>query len=284
MTLNEAILEYKDYMHQREKSLKTIEGYMQDLNYFRKWLEKEWNGPVYMEDLSFNDVGSFLRYLKEEKNYKAASRKRMSSALKMFFRFAWKRKFCSEDIASEIEDVKCIPKEREYMTEEEALEFISNIRHKVVKVLAYTLFYTGMRLSEALSLTDADVDMKNCWINIRMGKGGKSRKVPICSKLKTILADYMQWKAEGTRFFATSKTGALSKARVQSAIRETREKTGTKKNITAHVFRHSFASELVKRDVNIVSISKLLGHSNLKTTSIYTHASDEQLKEAIKVL
>lgn len=94
----------------------------------------------------------------------------------------------------------------------------------------------------------------------------------------------MQWKAEGTRFFATSKTRALSKARVQLAIRETREKTGTKKNITAHVFRNSFASKLVKRDVNIVSISKLLEHSNLKTTSIYTHASDEKLKEAIKVL
>ena len=284
MLLEKVFPDYELYMEHKERSPMTITGYMQDMNFFKKWLEKEWNGPVYLEDLTFKDAEDFLRYLKEERNYKPASRKRAAVALKAFFKYAWKRELCSEDIASQIESVKCVPKEREYLTEEEALDFIKEIQHPLIEVFTKTLFYTGLRLSEALSLTVDDVDLESGWINIRHGKGNKPRKVPICKKLEAVLKDYVEWRADSPKFFATQKTGSLSTARVQAVIRETRKRIGAKKHITAHMFRHSFASQLVKKDVNIVSISKLLGHSNLKTTSIYTHASKEQLLEAISVL
>lgn len=284
MKFDDAIKEYEIYMEHQEKSPKTIAGYLQDLNFFRKWLEKEWNGPVFLEDVNFRDVEKFLKSLKEERNYKPASRKRISVSIKMFFKYAWKKKLCIQDIASEIDAVKYVPSEREYLTEEEALNFIKEIRHPVVKVLTTTLLYTGMRISEALSLTTEDVDLVNGWINVRNGKGNKTRKIPICKKLERELKDYMMWRVESEQFFATEKTRALSIGRVQSIIKETRTRLGIKKHITAHVFRHSFASQLVKKDANIVSISKLLGHSNLKTTSIYTHVSKEQLIDTINLL
>lgn len=284
MILEKALQSYKLSMEQQEKSPRTVTGYMQDLNFFRKWLEKEWNGPVYLEDIEFKDVDKFVRHLKEEKDYKPASRKRVSVALRMFFRYAWKKKMCIEDIATQIEDVKCIPNERDYLTEKEALDFIKEIDHPLVKVFTITLLYTGMRLSEALSLTPEDVDMESQWIHVRQGKGNKSRKIPISKKLESELIDYIEWRVDSNQFFATEKTGALSIGRVQTVIRETRERLGSKKQITAHMFRHSFASQLVKKDVNIVSLSKLLGHSNLKTTSIYTHVSSDQLVDAINML
>ncbi|MGF7184420.1 integrase/recombinase XerD [Desulfitispora alkaliphila] len=284
MILEKVLENYKLNMQQQEKSQKTISGYTQDLNLFRKWLEKEWNGPVYLEDISFKDVETFLRYLREERNYKPASRKRMSISLKMFFQYAWKRKLIEDDISLKIENVRCVQEEREYLTEEEALDFIKEIRHPVVRVFTTTLLYTGLRISEALALTLEDVDLDSSWINVKQGKGRKPRKVPISDKLKPILEDYLKWRVESPQFFATEKTGTLSVGRVQAIIKETRKRMGLKKHVTAHVFRHSFASQLVKNDVNIVSISKLLGHSNLKTTSIYTHTSREQLVEAIKSL
>lgn len=284
MFLEDAIMEYKSYMEQQEKSEKTVSGYTLDLKFFKKWLEKEWNGPVCLEDLEFEDVEHFLKFLKVKRDYKPASRKRVSVAVKMFFKYAWKKRICKDDIASQIEDIKCVQKEREYLTQEEALSFIKEIRHPVVRVFASTLFYTGMRISEALALTPEDVDLRSNWILIRNGKGNKARKIPICKKLKELLEDYVQWRVESNQFFATPKTGGISIGRVQAIIKETRKRLGITKQITAHVFRHSFASELVKKDVNIVSISKLLGHSNLKTTSIYTHTSSEQLEEAINVL
>ncbi|NLI90546.1 MAG: tyrosine-type recombinase/integrase [Epulopiscium sp.] len=284
MILEKALESYKLNMEQQEKSPRTVSGYMQDLSFFRKWLEEEWNGPVYLEDIEFKDVDKFVRYLKEERDYKPASRKRMSVALKMFFKYAWKKKLCAEDIASQIEGVKCIPNERDYLTEEEALAFIKEIGHPLVEIFTTTLFYTGMRISEALSLTLDDVDINGGWIHVREGKGRKSRKIPICKKLEIKLTDYMEWRVHSNKFFATEKTGGLSAGRVQAIIRETRIRLGCKKQVTAHMFRHSFASQLVKNDVNIVSLSKLLGHSNLKTTSIYTHVSKEQLVDAINML
>lgn len=284
LILERALQSYKLNLKQQEKSPRTVTGYMQDLNFFRKWLEREWNGPVYLEDVEYKDVEKFLWYLKDEKDYKPSSRKRVSVALRMFFRYAWKRQICEEDIASQIEGIKCTPNEREYLTEKEALDFIEAIDHKLIKVFTTTLFYTGLRLSEALSLTPEDVDLESGWISLRHGKGDKSRKIPISSKLEKELKDYMKWRVDSDQFFATEKTGGLSKGRVQAVIRETRERLGCKKQITAHMFRHSFASELVRNDVNIVSLSKLLGHSDLKTTSIYTHVSNDQLVDAINML
>lgn len=284
MLLEMALKEYKVYMFQQEKSPKTITGYMQDLNFFRKWLEKEYNGPVYLEDVTFDEIEKFLTHLKVEKMYKPASRKRVSASIKMFYKYSWKRKLCPEDLASQIEDIKTVPKERDYLTEEEALDFIKAIKHPVVRVFTTTLFYTGVRVSEALALRPEDVSINTGWIHVKNGKGSKSRNIPISEKLKRVLADYEQWRTDSQQYFATEKTGALSIGRVQAIIKETREELGSKKHITAHVFRHSFASQLVKKDVNIVSISKLLGHSSLKTTSIYTHASNNQLIDAIKML
>lgn len=284
MILQSALSEYKVYMYQQEKSPKTIAGYMQDLNFFRKWLEKEINGPVYLEDITFEDIEKFLTHLKIEKSYKPASRKRVSASIKMFYKYAWKRKMCPEDLASQVEDIKCVPKERDYLTEEEALSFIKAIKHPVVRVFTTTLFYTGVRVSEALALRPEDVNLNSGWIHVKNGKGNKSRNIPISDKLKRVLMDYEQWRVDSNQYFATEKTGALSIGRVQAIIKETRESLGCEKHITAHVFRHSFASQLVKKDVNIVSISKLLGHSSLKTTSIYTHTSKEQLVDAIRML
>jgi len=284
MILQSVLSDYKVYMYQQEKSPRTITGYMQDLNFFRKWLEKEFNGPVYLEEITFEDIEKFLTHLKVEKDYKPASRKRISASIKMFYKYAWKRNMCPEDLASKIENVKYVPKERDYLTEEEALSFIKAIKHPVVQVFTTTLFYTGVRVSEALALTPEDVDLNLGWIRIKNGKGNKFRRIPICHKLKKVLLDYEQWRVDSHQYFATEKTGSLSIGRVQAIIRETRENLGCKKHITAHIFRHSFASQLVKNDVNIVSISKLLGHSSLKTTSIYTHASDEQLVDAVRML
>ncbi len=285
MLMVNAMDEYRQVLNQQEKSPKTIQGYLQDLQFFKSWLEKQWNGPVFLEDTSFSDVEAFLSYLKESLDYQPASRRRITSAFKSFYRFAWKRKLHKEDIASDIEDIKYTPTEREYLTEEEALQFIAAINHPLVQIFTTTLFYTGMRISEALALEEDDVDIQGGWITIRQGKGRKTRRIPICKTLREKLIDYLEWRVPETRqFFATKKTGGLSLTTVQSSIKETRERLGDSKKITAHVFRHSFASELVKKDVNIVSISRLLGHSNLKTTSVYTHVAQDQLVDAVMTL
>uniref|UniRef100_UPI0012FD104B tyrosine-type recombinase/integrase n=2 Tax=Bacillati TaxID=1783272 RepID=UPI0012FD104B len=91
-------------------------------------------------------------------------------------------------------------------------------------------------------------------------------------------------ETESPLFFCTKKTGKLSPVYVNRIISQAVNELGWKKKVTAHILRHSFASRLVKKDVNLVQIQKLLGHSSLNVTSIYTHTDLEQLSEAINTL
>lgn len=284
MLFQEHISRFVDDLKALGRSPATIAGYTQDLSFFEKWLQKHFNCQAFTEDITLEDAEKFLLMLRVERQYKPSSMKRMHIALKMFFQLAWKKKWCTVDIALEIKPVRIPQKERDYMVEEEVMEFVAKMKHKLGKVVVLTLYYSGLRIAEALALDVDDVDMKNRKIYVRNGKGNKSRTIPMADKLYGILTEYCEWRVNSNEFFATEKTGRLSKVRVQALVRETRRALGWKRTITPHSFRHSFASRLVEKNVNIVSVSKLLGHSDLKTTSIYTHSSMSQLEEAVDVL
>ncbi len=284
MLFQEHISLFVDDLKALGRSKATITGYTQDLTFFEKWLQQQFNCQVFTEDIVLDDVEKFQLMLREERQYKPSSMKRMHIAQKKFFELAWKKKWCTVDLASEIKPVRIPQQERDYLTEREVMEFVGKMKHKLGKVVVITLFYSGLRIAEALALDVEDVDMEKKKIYVRSGKGNKSRTIPMSDKLYDILEDYCQWRVESNAFFATEKTGRLSKVRVQALVRETRRALGWKRTITPHSFRHSFASRLVEKNVNIVSVSKLLGHSDLKTTSIYTHASMSQLEEAVEAL
>lgn len=171
------------------------------------------------------------------------------------------------------------------MSEEEVSQFVAAIQHRLIQLAVQTLYFTGMRISECLHLQVADVDLEGNVIYVVNGKGSKDRKIPINSKLKELLIDYKDnWRVESEFFFATRISGTLSVTSVARVLRETTEALGWKKKVTAHILRHSFASKLVKNNVHLVKISKLLGHSSLKTTSIYVHSNLEDLQDAVNTM
>lgn len=284
MLFTQVLEEYKIYLKGIDKSKRTVEGYFQDLNFFQKWLQQKYNCPAYLDDITFEDVEEFLRILKDERNYKPASRKRVAASIKMLYRFTYKKKLSTEDIASQMEPIKVPQKEREYLKEEEVMSFVEAVEHKLAKVTIQTMFYAGLRVSECINLKVEEIDMEQKMLKVVEGKGGKNRTIPICQKLLEIFEDYNTWRVESDYFFATEKSGRFSKVRLEAIIRDTRKKLNLKKNVTAHTFRHSFASRLVAKNVNIVNISKLLGHSDIKVTSIYTHTDISQLQDAVNLM
>lgn len=281
MLITEVIQNFKNYLAGIERSKKTIEGYFYDLNFFSKWIDQKYNVPCYIEDVTIGDLEEFLVMLKEQRNYKPASRRRIVATLSMFYRFACKKGYCEKNVVDQLEPIKVTQIEREFLSEEDVLDFIDNVNHALCKVVIYTMFYAGLRISECVNLKVEHVDLQSRRIKVIAGKGNKNRTIPINEKLLTKLQEYEKWRYSSEYFFATSKTGQFSKVRISAIIRETKEKLGIEKKITAHTFRHSFASSLVSKDVNIVSISKLLGHSDIKVTSIYTHTNMDRLEADI---
>jgi site-specific recombinase XerD len=285
MLFMDAINQFGKYQANIERSSVTIKAYHEDLTLLNRHLQEKYNGPIYLEDITQKDVEDYLYYLKEVKGLQPISRKRVLGSMRSFFSYAFKSGWCDKNVTARLEPIKCQQKERQYLSEEEVMQFVNAIDHKLIRLVAQTLFYTGMRISECLNLQVEDVDLQEDLFHIRHGKGNKDRFVPINSKLKELLVDYKEnCRVVSENFFATRISGTLSETSVARVFRETTQALGWKKKVTPHVLRHSFASKLVQNDVHLVKISKLLGHSSLKTTSIYVHSQMEDLKDAVNTL
>lgn len=286
MLLNEAIKEFKYYITISNKSKETLKGYTKDMNAFQRFLEQKYNGPVYLEEIKVMDIEDYLYSLKLKK-LQSASRSRNLYTLRSFWSFAFKNKFCDSNLASVVESIKVNRKERTYLSEEEVEILLKNLEHPLINLVVKTLFFTGMRIGECINLKISDVDFKNKLIKIINGKGGKDRNIPINNKLMPVLESYLENdrdSIESSYFFATHKSGHLSGAYVNRVIDDTVKALGWDKQVSAHILRHSFASNLIKKGVNIVHVQKLLGHSNLKVTSIYTHANVDELSDSINMM
>ncbi|WP_438316098.1 tyrosine-type recombinase/integrase [Sporosarcina sp. FA9] len=273
------------YQANIERSPVTIKAYLGDISHLNGYLQEVYNAPIYLQDITQQDVENYLYHLKVEKNYQPVSRKRVLGTMRSFFSYAYKSEWCDKNVTAKLESIKCQQKERQYLTESKVFQFADAIEHKLIQLVARTLYFTGLRISECLNLQVEDVNLEENLIHVRHGKGNKDRNVPINSKLKELLVDYnANWRVTSDYFFATKISGTLSTTSVARVFRETTKSLGWKKTVSAHVLRHSFASKLVQNDVHLVKISKLLGHSSLKTTSIYVHSNMEDLKDAINTL
>ncbi|MBG9545512.1 recombinase [Cytobacillus firmus] len=274
-------------MAARNASPETLSGYTKDLEMTNRFLEQKYNGFVMLDDIKTQDLEDYLTMLRVERNYQPASVNRHLNTLRSFYKFAIRKGWTKENVVAPIDQLKAPKKERTYMDVKEYEELVQAVQHPTIKTVIQFLFYTGLRITECLSLTLEDVDLDKEIIFVEHGKGNKQRKVPISPKLMPILKTYLKTirpKTDSNYFFALAKTGRVSDVYVNRVLHETTRKLGWKKTITCHVLRHSFASNLVKNDVHIVHIQKLLGHADLKTTSVYVHANQEQLAQAIQLL
>lgn len=279
--------EFIEGMAARNASKETLSGYSKDLEMVSRFLEQRYNGFVMLDDIKTQDLEDYLIMLCVERNYQPASVNRHLNTLRSFYKYAVRKGWTKENVVAPIDQLKAPKKERTYMDVKEYEELVQAVNHPTIKTVIQFLFYTGLRITECLSLTLEDVDLDEETIFVEHGKGNKQRKVPISPKLKPILQTYLKSirpKTDSNYFFALAKTGRVSDVYVNRVLHETTRKLGWKKNITCHVLRHSFASNLVKNDVHIVHIQKLLGHADLKTTSVYVHANQEQLAQAIQSL
>lgn len=269
------------------RSEETISGYRKDLTFFARFLENKYNCEAYIDEITTNDIEDFLYFLKEKRGYAPASRSRNLHTLRSFFTYAHKKELVIRNVALSVERITIQHKERTYLTEEEINRLVHAIDHDLIRLVVRVLYMTGLRISECLNLSLDSVDLEHRVIHVIAGKGNKDRLIPISQRLLPHLTQYLNHERPKTSshlFFCTQKTGKLSSVYVNKEITEAVKRLGWKKKVTAHILRHSFASQLVKKEVNLVQIQKLLGHSSLKVTSIYTHTNLDQLSEAINTL
>jgi len=148
-------------------------------------------------------------------------------------------------------------------------------------LLMKTLFLTGVRVSEFVSIKVEDFYFDEQMILVQKGKGGKSRYVPILPELAQELQTHLNGRRIGYIFESNRHTKFTSR-RIQQIVKETAERAGITKKVHPHLLRHTVATFLLEKGMPLEQIQKFLGHSKIETTQIYAESSTEMMKEGFQ--
>ncbi len=154
------------------------------------------------------------------------------------------------------------------------IEITSNIKHKLIIKLLYG---TGLRVSEIVNLKKVGIEFDEDLIHVMLAKGKKDRFVKIPESIKEDLESFCRMNA-GKYLFESNRGGRLTKDTIQKIVSNSAKKAKIKKRVYPHLLRHSFATHLLEQGTDLRIIQKLLGHSDIKTTQIYTRISQASIK------
>ncbi len=191
-------------------------------------------------------------------------------AIKFFF-----KKVIKENI--EIPTIKRNKTLPSILTMEEVRKLIkstSNIKHKLIIKLLYGC---GLRASEVINLKKSNLNFEEGLIKVQLAKGKKDRFVKLPASISEELFAYIKI-LEGEILFPSNRGEKLTTATIQAILKNVSKKAEIKKRVYPHLLRHSFATHLLEQGTDLRIIQKLLGHSDIKTTQIYTQISQASIK------
>jgi site-specific recombinase XerD len=254
------ILKLKRELEIINSSKKTIKSYVYYVENFLEFAGKN--------KLNENTVKNFIQKEINKKDPSTVSSE--ISAIKFFF----KRVLNKELKLSHPKRNKHIP---DILTAKEVkrlIDFTTNIKHKLIIKLLYGC---GLRVSELRDLKRSDLNQEEGLIHIKLAKGRKDRFVKIPDSLKEELRNYVKI-SNSDNLFESQRGGKLTTSTIQKIVQNSAKKAGIKKRVYPHLLRHSFATHLLENGTDLRIIQKLLGHSDIKTTQIYTHISQANIK------
>ena len=241
----------------------TIDAYTYHIDKFDQFLEKK---PI--SDAMPEDIRNYQLHLIEIRKVGFSSINQAGCGLRFFFSVTISKPWHIDMIPYGKREHK-LPTVLGADEGNRLLQSTSYLKHRTFFM---TLYSAGLRLSEAANLKLSNIDSQRMQLNIRFGKGSKQRLVPLSPRLLKELRFY--WKVhKPTTFLFPGKTAdrPYAQTSVQKVIKVSARKAGIKKNVTPHTLRHSYATELLEAGVDILTISRLLGHSSIITTMIYLH-------------
>jgi integrase/recombinase XerD len=230
-------------------------------------------------------------YLAERKRsgLSASSIKLIVVALKIFFRFATAQGFIRRDPT----DSLTLPRIERYLPEtlnelqvEQLLESVDGraplgLRDRAILELLYA---SGLRIAELAGAKLENLNLEEGVVRV-IGKGNKTRLLPVGRKACAALATYLEQerpglvrRGTGSEVFLSTRGGRLTTVRIWQIVKAVARRSGLAANIYPHLLRHSFATHLLSNGADLRIIQELLGHADISTTQVYTHVDQQRLK------
>jgi integrase/recombinase XerD len=259
-------------LQRRNYAPTTVQTYLKILQNFSKHFRK---AP---DRLGAEEIRKYQVHLFRDRRLSGRTVAQHVAALRFFFVKTLKRAYLLEHAPMPKEE-KRLPV---VLSRQEVARLIHGTRRPMPRAMLMTLYGTGMRRSELVRLKVTDIDSQRMVIHIRNGKRGRDRSVPLSPRLLEALRDYARGMKLQTYLFPGSRgrrrvDRPISTKMVWRACREASERAGIRKPISPHSLRHSYATHLLEDGTDLYTIQLLLGHADLKHTTLYLHLSTRHL-------
>ncbi len=280
MLVREAVERFERGLIGQGASKNTVATYMRHLEAFKSLFDGK-----NVEEITAADINEFLFQTRLKADGSEKTPRTMNSiktALRAFFKSLPLLTNPAKDVK-----IKKVRIERDYLTEDEVRVLLSKVAGVRDRTIVAVFCFLGLRREEIVKLTVADMSSTSVRI---FGKGGVERDVPINSHMRQLFRDFLLWKkrngepVEATSpLFVSRKHNRLSVNAIYNLVRKW-TLTALGKELYPHSLRHSFASALVAKNVNIATIQRLMGHASISMTEVYLHISNELKLQAVEAL
>ena len=267
MNLQELMEKIRNELRLRNFSQKTIKSYLGCLRDYFGYIKVIKQEP---------DIELVKKYLLEKQDRGLSSRTTNLhlQAVKYFY-----REVCRSSININIKFAKTasrIPIVLSHAEIKKIISHIDNPKHKLIISLSYGC---GLRVSEIVSLRVKDIDLDELIIHIKGAKGNKDRLTIFPKRLKSNLAGLIAEKNANDFLLSSQLGGKLTERTAQIVFERGLRAAGIKKDATFHSLRHSFATHLLENGIDVRYVQELLGHTNIRTTQVYTKVTNPSLKK-----
>ena len=273
---------FYSYLDGKNYSPNTILNYKEDLEQFKSFCKDK-----SIKSIDYQFIRTYLSFLYDKK-YTAKSVSRHISSLKSFFKFLLRSEYIDTNPMLLISTPKVEKKLPNYINYNDLETILSipdrntplGLRNALILELLYS---SGVRVSELVNIKLKNIDFNNNRILI-FGKGSKERYVlygSVCSKL---LEEYLYKSrsvlTKDSEYLLVNKFGnKITDRAIRMIIEDVIKQSCLKLKVSPHTFRHTFATHLLNEGADLKIVQELLGHENIATTGVYTHVSNEHLKE-----
>jgi integrase/recombinase XerC len=275
----------------------TVSAYQSDLDQFFSFLNKREPGdfsPQIKEpsEITYQHIRSWMVEMMTDITARSVNRK--IATLRKYFKFLLREGLITTNPASKIQSPKTL-KHLPVIVEDTKLNallndgevFSDDFKGTRDKLVLETLFGTGIRLAELVTLKEQDINIYEGTIKV-LGKRNKERIIPIHHELKLLLVKYLDLKKNqnfnnnSATLLVTDKGSKAYPKLIYLIVQKYLSYISTQNKKSPHVLRHTFATSLLNRGADLNAIKELLGHANLSATQVYTHNSVERLKSIYK--
>ena len=287
MTDSELISGFEEFLkNSKSASANTLSSYIRDIVKFSDYLKA--HSGVSLAQADKEAVEGYVQWLKNQGRMPATVSRSVAS-LRCFYRYLISEGKIKDNPAREVTTEKTVKKLPEILTGKEVELFLeqpecTDMKGYRDRAMLETLYATGMRVSELISLNVEDVNLPAGFV--RCSSRGKERAIPLYPTAVKAISEYLNGvrpqmiaSPNETALFVNMSGERMSRQGFWKVIKHYQEKAGIKKDITPHTLRHSFAAHLLENGADIHALQEMLGHADITSTQIYTQLVKKQLKD-----